>query len=94
MWFNQHFFFRGGILFWSLGGAVGAQNRSRKMDPRGAQPINSRLRSRESLLPQNDLQEQMKEALREVYDLLELYGPIWYSQSLHDKLETILKHLT
>jgi hypothetical protein len=39
------------------------------------------------------LREQLGDTVRELYELLELYAPVWYTQELHDKSEAALQAL-
>jgi hypothetical protein len=39
--------------------------------------------------PQADTVDQV---LADVYDLLELYGPNWYSEPLHERIHSVLSH--
>jgi hypothetical protein len=34
----------------------------------------------------------VEEVLRDVYDLLKLYGPPWYSERLHQRIKFVLSH--
>ncbi len=36
--------------------------------------------------------ENLREVLSDVFDLLELYGPAWYSARVHDRIESALSH--
>jgi len=40
--------------------------------------------------PPSDLNEQLGNAVNELYQLLELYAPAWYTEELHAKAEATL----
>ena len=44
-------------------------------------------------MSQIGLREQVGDTVRELYELLELYAPVWYTQELHDKSEAALQAL-
>ncbi len=41
--------------------------------------------------PGADRVEKLEQALSEVYDLLESYGPFWYSVALRDRVRSALE---
>lgn len=43
--------------------------------------------------PQRELIERLGNTVKELYDLLELYAPVWYSSELHEKAEATLQML-
>jgi hypothetical protein len=49
--------------------------------------------ARRPLVSRVELEAQTRDALREMYDLLEQYAPAWYPQELHDKVGSILRQL-
>ena len=63
------------------------------MIPDCSHPGDSKLSAREPFVSQIELQKQIKETLRELYDLLEQYAPAWYPQELHEKVESLLRLL-
>jgi hypothetical protein len=63
------------------------------MIPDRFQPGDSKPSAGEASGSQIELQGQMTETLRELYDLLEEYAPAWYPQQLHEKLESLLRLL-
>ena len=46
--------------------------------------------ARKSFASHVELEGQTKEAIREMYDLLEQYAPSWYPRELHEKVEALL----
>ena len=38
------------------------------------------------------IRKELYEALRSLFDLLELYSPIWYHKRFHDQAKAALKH--
>jgi hypothetical protein len=63
------------------------------MIPDCFQPGDSKPSAGETSGSQIELQGQMTETLRELYDLLEEYAPAWYPQQLHEKVESLLRLL-
>ena len=39
--------------------------------------------------PEKDL-ARVKKALSKIFELLEAYGPVWYTQDIHDELQSAL----
>ncbi len=39
----------------------------------------------------NPKPEDLRKLLADLYELLEAYGPVWYSQQLHERLVSALK---
>jgi hypothetical protein len=49
--------------------------------------------ARRPLVSRVELEAQTRDALREMYDLLEQYAPAWYPRELHDKVGSIFRQL-
>ena len=47
----------------------------------------------ESAVPQMELQQQLHQTLRELFNLLEQYAPTWYPKELHEKAASLLDKL-
>ena len=52
-----------------------------------------RLVAHEPSLFRPQLREEMEETFLKLYDLLEQYSPPWYSNQLHEKAESVLRHI-
>jgi len=63
------------------------------MMPHYSQPDNLKFSHREEFGSRLELQEQIKETMSELHDLLEEYGPAWYPQRLQEKVESTLRLL-
>jgi len=63
------------------------------MIPNSSPRSDSMASARKPFVSRVELEVQTKDALREVYDLLEQYAPAWYPQELHDKVGSILRQL-
>jgi hypothetical protein len=61
------------------------------MTPNRSHPAYSKSYVRASSVSPIELQERMKETLRELYDLIEQYAPPWYPRQLHKKAESVLQ---
>jgi len=63
------------------------------MIPKRSQSGERRLALHEPRLFQPKLREEMEETFLKLYDLLEQYSPPWYPNQLHEKAESVLRHI-
>jgi len=62
-----------------------------EMNPKDSRRGDGTLQEREPFVPNRDLQERTRKALAECYELLELYGPSWYPERLHEEAKAVLQ---
>ena len=61
------------------------------MASKGSQVTNSNLRPTRSGSSHVELNERLANTVNELYQLLELYAPAWYTEELHEKAESALR---